>query len=124
MVEARVPTQEFEAVRGKGGRVPAQVGEGDPVRELPVPGVPREHGPGRGVDVGHYVWRGTRARHTQHPLHVGRDRKPPFAAGPVLQYEARDLDRVKERHQLQEIERDAVGRVLEATVPLAVPYDI
>src|SRR2546426_283443 len=41
MLEARVPAQELEAVTGQGGRAPAQVGEGDPVRELSVPRVPR-----------------------------------------------------------------------------------
>ncbi len=60
----------------------------------------------------------------QHPLRIRRDREPPFAAGPILQGEAGDLDRVPRRHELQEIQCDAVGCVLEATVPLAVPDDI
>ena len=124
VVEARVAAQELEAIAGPGGLAAAQVGERDPVRELPVPGVSREHGSGRGVDVGDHERRGARAPDTQHPLRIGRHRKPPFAAGPILQSEARDLDRVTQRYELQEIQCDAVGCVLESTVPLTVPDDI
>ena len=38
--------------------------------------------------------------------------------------EPRDLDRIVERHELQQLERDAVRRVLEAAVALAVTDDV
>ncbi len=124
MVEARVPAQELEAVAGPGSLAATQVGKGNPVGELPVPGVSREHGSGRGVDVGDHESRRAAPLDPQHPLGVGRDRKPLLATGPVLQGETGDLDGVSQGHELQEIQRDVVGGVLVATVPMPVPDDI
>ena len=68
--------------------------------------------------------RGRAARRAEHPFDIGRDRKPPRPRRRVADRQARDLDRIIERHVLEEIERDAVRGVLEPAVALAVPGDI
>src|SRR5439155_1001453 len=55
-LEAGVSPQELEAVAGHGCPAPAQVGEGDPVRELRVPRITREQGAARPVDLGDHEW--------------------------------------------------------------------
>ena len=60
----------------------------------------------------------------QHPLDVGGHRERRGRPRAVLEAQARDLDRVVERHELEQLERDAVALVLEAAVPLAVAGDV
>ena len=64
------------------------------------------------------------ARRAEHPLGVGGDRQAPRSPGPVLHGEHGDLDRVVERHELDEVELDAVVEVLEAAVSGAVARDV
>ena len=56
----------------------------------------------------------------EHPFGIRRDRQPPGAAGAILDLRARDLDRIVDRHELEEFERDPVRGVLEAAVALTV----
>ena len=49
------------------------------------------------------------ARRPEHPFGIARDRQPPRPVGEVAQRQARDLDRIAERHVLQQVERDAVA---------------
>jgi hypothetical protein len=63
-------------------------------------------------------------RRAEHPLGVGGDGEPPVTARAVVERQPRDLDRVLERHVLQQLERDAVGLVLEAAVAEAVARDV
>src|SRR5688572_28487234 len=107
MVEARVAAQELEAVAGPRSLESPKVCEGDPVRELSVPGVSSKEGSGRRVDLGDHVRNGARAPDTEHPLRVGCDRETAGAAGAILQSEARDFDRIAQRHEHQEIQSDA-----------------
>ena len=124
MTEDRVAAQELEPVAGPRRLPPAEIGEGDPTGELPVPGVTGEHGSGRAIDGRDDVGSGAAAGDPQDPLRIGGDGQPPCAAGAIHQSEARDLDGVPRRYQLQEIQCDAMGRVLEPTVALPVPDDV
>ena len=64
------------------------------------------------------------ARSAEHPLDVRGDRETPRSARVILDRQPRNLDRVVERHKLQELERDPVRGVLETAVALAVAGDI
>ena len=55
---------------------------------------------------------------------IGRDRQPPVPLRIVAHRQPRDLDRIRQRHVLQQLERDAVRVMLEAAVALAVARDI
>jgi hypothetical protein len=96
----------------------------DPGPELRIPGVAREYAAGHVVDLGDHVGCGAATDHVQHPLRIGGDREPARAIGPIRERQARDLDGVIRRHELQQIQRDAVGGVLEATISLSVSNDI
>ena len=103
---------------------PGEIGEGDARSEGGVPWIAREHRAGVGIDLGRHERRGGRARRTQHPFHVGGHRQVPGAARGVAQRQARDLDRIVERHVLQKIGGDAVRRMLEPAVAPAMPRHI
>ena len=52
--------------------------------------------PVSGVDFGHDKRCGGGPRRTEHPFHIGRDRKPPRPRRNVADLQARDLDRIVE----------------------------
>ena len=62
MVERAVAAEELGAVAVQAVWRPAEVGEGDALAELGVPGVAREQRAGLGVDLGDDVRRGRVAR--------------------------------------------------------------
>ena len=124
MVERAVAADELRAIGRPRGLAAAEIGERDAAREVGVPGVAGEERPGGGVDLGDDGRRVRAARGAQHPLDVGGDREAPRLAGPVLDRQPRDLDRILGRDELQELQRDAARGVLEAAVALPVPGDV
>ena len=124
MIRRAVAAEELRPVGGPRRLPAAEVGEGDARAELASPRVAREHRAGLGIDLGDDERRRGAPRHAEHPLDAGGHRQPSRPSGRVRQRETRDLDRIVERHQLQELERDAVRDVLEARVALPVPDDV
>ena len=108
VVEARVAAQELQAVTGPGGLAAAQIGESDSVRELAVPGAMGEQRAGRRIDLGDDMGRGDAALDAQHPLRIARDRQSTFSLGAILYAEARDLDRIFQGNELEQVQRDAL----------------
>ena len=124
MVRRAVLAQEFRAISGPCGLVTAEVREGDAIAELRIPGVLGEERPRGQVDLGDDERRAHVAREAEHPLDVCGHGETAGLAGPVLDREPRDLHRVLDRHELQEVEGDAVRRMLESAVALTMPNDV
>ena len=119
-----VAPQEFRAVGRPGRLPPAQIGKGHASPEIEAPRVAGEHGACVHIDLGHDE-RGRRAPGgAEDPLHVRRHRQPPAASRRIREGESRDLDGILERHELHEVERDAVRVMLEPAVALAVPRHV
>ncbi len=102
----------------------AQVGERDPVCELPVPRVAREQRSGDGVELGDHVGRRSAPRDSEHPLGIGRHREAPLAARLILEVRRESLMESRTGTSCRSVEGDAVRGVLEAAVALAVPDDV
>src|SRR5439155_11258777 len=124
VVEGAITPQEFPPVAGPRYLSSSQVRKGDTGTERHVPGVARKHRAGLRIEFRHDRKCGRAAGWAEHPLDIRRDRKPPGSARRVPDRQPRDLDRIIERHVLEEIERDTVCGVLESTVALAVPGGI
>ena len=124
VIEARVAAQELEPVAGPRRLAPAQIGKRNTIREIRVPGVSCKQGAGCGVELGDHMWRRNASRNSQHPLRIGCDGKSPRSVRKIFENQARDLYRVAHRHELKQIQCDAIRRVLEPAVPLAVADDI
>ena len=124
MVQRSAATQHLGPIAGPRGLATPEVGERDALAEISAPGIAGEQHPRVRIDLGDDAGRGHASRDAQHPLDVRSHRKTPGLPGSVLDRQARDLHRVVQRHELEEIEGDAVGRVLEPAVPLAVPGHI
>ena len=136
-VQRAVAADELAAVAGPGQSTPAgaglsriggaahaQIGEGHAGAEIETPRVARQQGAGLGIHRGGDERRRGRSRAAQHPFDIGGDRHAACPSGAVGEGEAGDLHRVGERHELQQVEGDAVRLVLEATVALAVAGDV
>ncbi len=115
------------ACRGTRGGRRSRRSAGRPDRRTPrappkavLHGLRANIAPVAGVDLGDDERRRGGARRAEHPLDVGGHRQPARPAAAVAERQARDLDGVVERHELQQVERDAVRLVLEAAVALAV----
>ena len=64
------------------------------------------------------------SRDSQDPFDVRGHRQTPGLAGSVLDRQPGDLHRVVHRHELEQTQEDAMGRVLEAAVALTMPGDV
>ena len=124
MIEAPVATEHLGPVTGPCRLAPAEVGERDAVAEVAVPGVPRQQRPRIRVDLGDDERGGRPSRDAQHPLDVRGHREAPGGGGAVLDRQPGDLHGVLEGHELEQIEGDAVGHVLEPAVALTMPGDV
>ena len=124
MIRRAVTPEKFRPVGGPRRLDPPEIGKGDVSAEVAPPRVAREHRTRRAVDLGHDERRGSAPRHAKDPLDVGRHGQPAWPSRLVRQRKHRDLDGVVERHELQQLERDAMRDVLEACVALSVPDDI
>ena len=124
VVERAVAPQEFPAVAGPCRLPAAQVRKGDTGTERQIPGVAREHRAGQRIDIRHDGKRGGAARRAEHPLDIGRDRKPADSLRGIPKRQPRDLDRILERHVLEQLERDTVRGMLEPAVSLSVRGDV
>ena len=74
------------------------------------------------IDLGDDVGGGVAARRAERPFGVRGDGQTARAPGEILDPEPGDLDRILKRHKLQQLERYAVRRALEAAVALAVAH--
>ena len=124
IVRPAVPPEEFRAVARPSLLPPAEIGEGDPRPEFGTPGVARQHDAAFRIDLGHHIRARGPARGPQDPFHIARHRQPPMALRIVADRQPGDLDRILQGDVLQELERDAVGGMLEAAIALAVAGDI
>ena len=102
----------------------AEIGKAYAAAKIDVPGVAREHRSRGGVDAGDDEGRGIAARHAEHPFDIGGNGEPAGAPRLVDHRETTHLDRVLEGNELQELEGDAVGDVLESAVALSMPDDV
>src|SRR5690606_27404444 len=89
-----------------------------------APRIAGEYRARRGVDLRRDERRGGAARGPEHPFGVSGDGEGTRTPRTVPQRQARNLDRIGQRHELQQLERDAVRLVLEAAVAEAVPGDV
>ena len=123
-IQGAVASQELRAVGRPGGLAPAEIEECHPARELRVPGVPGQDGTGGRVDGGHDVGRGYGTHGSEDPLRVGGHGQPPGAAGPVLDREDRDLHRVVDGRELDQVQAHPAPIVVEAAVAHPVPRHV
>ncbi len=124
MIRSSVAPEDLGPVARPAGLTSPEIGEGDPPAEVNVPGVTGEERSRLGIDVGGDERRGRASRGAQRPLDIGGDREASGRVRVVLQSKAGDLDRVRERNELEKVRGDAVGRVLEPAVALAMPGDV
>ena len=103
--QGAVAADELPAVARPVGLAAGKIGECDARSEGRIPWIAREHRAGVGIDLGRNEWRRGTARRTEHPFDISRDRQPPRPARRIAQLQARDLDRIAERHVLQQIRR-------------------
>src|SRR5271163_3338581 len=85
-----------------------------------APAIAREHCASRSIDLRRDVRAASATRSAQRPFRIGSYRYSPWYGGDVPQRQTRDLYRIGERHVLQQLKRDAVRLVLEATIAEAV----
>ena len=95
-----------------------------PAAELGVPRVPGQQRSCLGVARGDDGRCRCSTRGPERPLGVGRHGQAPRSAGAILDAQDGDLHRVVERHELHQVELDAVTVVLEAAVAGSVPDDV
>ena len=124
MIERAIASEKLGSVTGPGDLASGEVGESDATAELGAPMVPRQHRSGFGIDRRCDERSRAGAGSSQHPFHVGGDRKPAGSPRMIADLQPGDLDRVLERYVLQKFERDAVRSMLETAVALAMPDDI
>src|SRR5438067_2329762 len=124
MVRGSVPAEHFRAVTGPCRLASSEVGERHAIREVDVPWVARQEGARVIVERGDDEGCGGATRDAEDPLGICRDGETARAGGSVLDPQPRDLHRVVPRHELQEVERDAVRGMLEAAVALPMPHDV
>ena len=89
-----------------------------------APKVARQQSAGDGFQLGRDVWPRRGGRRTEDPLHVGCHGEMTRTPGEIADPEPRHLDRRVERHELQQVERNAVPVVLEPAVAAPVPGDM
>jgi len=108
IVESSVATEKLRPIRRERRLSSRQVGEGDMVCESRFSRIARQHRAGHRIDLRHDVGGGGTPREAEHPLDVCGHRETACLARAILDDEARDLDRIVEWNDLQQIERDAV----------------
>ena len=118
--ERCVAADERTAIAGPITLSAEQIEERDARSERDVPRIAREKRAGGGVDLGDHERMRRRPRGPEHPLHIGRHADMAGAAGAVVQHQARNFDRVRDRHILQQIGGDLVRLMCEAAVAPAV----
>ena len=123
-VRSAVATEELGPIGSPRGLSPAQIEEGHAVAELGVPRVTHQERVGLRVQSRDDPGCTRPTRRTQHPFGVGRHRQTPRAPRAVLDGQHRNLHRVIERHELQQVELNAVVQVLEPAVSSAVVRDV
>ncbi len=89
-----------------------------------VPRVAGEQRTSGGIAFGDDGRRRAAARQAEHPFDKGGDRQDAATVREVSKGEARDLERVRQRHVLEQVEADALRCDLEAAVPSPVPGDV
>ena len=124
MIERSVPTQDLCPIAGPCGLATPEIGERHVIAEVDVPRVAREQRTRVRIDLGDDEGRGRASRDAQDPFDVRGHRQTPGLAGSVLDPQPRDFHRIVHRHELEETQEDAMGRVLEATVALTMPGDV
>ena len=120
LIESAMASEEFRPVARPPRPRAREIGESHAAIKVAVPGVAGDHRSGRRIDPGDDEGRGAAAGHAEHPLDIGGHGQPPRASGLIGDGQATHLDGVLRRDELQEIERDAVGDVLEPAVALSV----
>ena len=123
-IRAAVAPEELGPIGRPRRLSPAEVEEGDPAAELGVPWVANEERARLRLDRGHDPRAAVPARGPQRPLGVRGHRQAPGAPGSVLDGQHRDLQRLVERDELDQVEADAVVDVLEPAVARAVTGDV
>src|SRR5215813_183363 len=106
--------------RGAASSAHEEIGERRPAKLL-VPRIAREESAGAGVAAADDERRGGTALCAEYPFRVEKNRERSSLVRSILDREPRDLDRIFQRHELEQVERDAPTVVLESTVALAVP---
>ena len=123
-IQSAVAAEELGPIRGP-RRLPAtKVEERDPAGEVRVPRIAHEDRLRLGIQLGDDPRRARTARRPQHPLGIGSHRQAPCAAGPVLDGQHRDLQRIVERDELDQVEADSIADVLESAVAEAMSGDV
>ena len=120
VIDGAVTPQELGAVTRPGRLPAAEVGERHARAEVGAPRIACEHRAGVRVDLGHDERRAGAARLAERPLDIGGDRQAPPATRRVRQGQTRDLDRIVEGDELQQMQRHTVAHTLEPAVALSV----
>ena len=122
--ERAVSADEFAPIASPAGLSAAQIGEGDARSEARIPAVAGEHRAGGGVDFGRNKRQGRGTRRAENPFDIGCNAEPTRPARAIGQHEARNLDRIVDRHVLQQIRCNLMRDMFEAGVSAAVAGDI
>src|SRR6185437_353920 len=122
-IEPAVAAEELRSIPGPRLLPAGEVGERHAVPELATPGIPRQHRPGCGIDLGDDERRDGATGRAEHPLDIGRNGNTSRPSEKIHDLEAGYLDRIVDRHVLQEFKGNTVRDVLEPAVPLAVTGD-
>ncbi|MCY1390258.1 hypothetical protein D9M71_50740 [compost metagenome] len=115
-----MPAEELAAVGGPGALPAGEVDEGDPAGERHAPRIARQQCAAVRVQLGLDERSRRPARSAQHPFHIVSGAQPARPAGEVAQGQAGNLQRIVERHVLQQIGLDGMRRVAEAAVAEAM----
>ena len=119
-IKPAIAADKFDTVAGPAGLLAVHVHERDAGAELFVPRIAREKGAGFGIERCDDKWLRAGPVLPQHPFDIGGDGETAFAQRLVRQFEARDLDGIADRHELQQVECNAVRGIFETAVTLAV----
>src|SRR6202142_2875390 len=115
---------ELAAITGATLLPPAHIHEGDSVLKIRAPRVPRHQRECLGIELRDDVRRAAAALVPEHPLEVMSDRQTARLPRAIDDFQARYLERIFERHELQEVRTDAVRGMFEPAVPKTVADDV
>src|SRR5688572_28021816 len=100
MIGGAVATQKLRPISGPRGLAPAEIGKRHAASKLTVPSVACHHCSGFLVDLGDDEGSGVAPRDAEHPLDICGHGKASGSTRVILNSEAGDLDRVRQRYEV------------------------